>query len=323
MTMKYFITGGAGFIGSNFTNFLLENPKNVVTVYDSFLTGKKWHFRKNLTNPRLIIIQGDVSDTVKLQTSIQGHDIVYHFAANSDIAAAQKEPGVDFVNGTVLTFNVLEAMRKTDVKRIVFTSGSGVYGEVPPKPIPELYDKMIPISTYGASKLASETLISAYSFMFDLTGTVFRFANVVGPNQTHGVTHDFILRLVEDNTQLKIFGNGMQSKPYIHVSDVLSAFKHIESFQTSGYDMFNVGSDDHLTVDQIADLVCKSLDLSDVKYNYTGGDRGWKADVPIYRLDTTKVRSLGWKNEKNSETAVNDAAQSMLQDINNGLYNTN
>ena len=172
--MKYFITGGAGFIGSNFTNFLLENPENEVTVYDSFLKGHRWHFRKNITSSKLTIIKGDVTDMVKLQASMKDHDIVYHFAANSDIAAAQQDPGVDFNNGTVLTFNVLEAMRKTGVKRIVFTSGSGVYGEVPPEPIPELYDKMIPISTYGASKLASETLISAYSFMFDLTGTVFR-----------------------------------------------------------------------------------------------------------------------------------------------------
>jgi len=318
--MKYFITGGAGFIGSNFTNFLLENTDHEVTVYDSFLTGKMWHFRSNIDNPRLKVVKGDILETEKLKEAMEDHDIVYHFAANSDIAAALQDPGVDFNNGTVLTFNVLEAIRKTGVKRIVFTSGSGVYGEVPPEPIPENYDRMIPISTYGASKLESETLIGAYSFMFDFTGSVFRFANVVGSNQRHGVTHDFLLRLIDDNSQLKILGNGEQSKPYIHVKDVIRAFELIEKTQTSGFDIYNVGSDDHVTVTHIAELICEALNLIDVQFNYTGGDRGWKADVPFYRLDTSKIKALGWKGTNGSKSAVQETIQSMLEDINSGLY---
>lgn len=318
--MKYFITGGAGFIGSNFTNHILNNSENEVTIYDNFLTGKKQHLGANINNPKLKIIEGDVRDTGKLENAMINHDIVYHFAANSDIAAAQKDPGIDFNNGTLLTFNVLEAMRKAGVNRIVFTSGSGVYGDVPSTPIPEMYDKMIPISTYGASKLASECLISSYCFMFHITGTVFRFANVVGQNSTHGVTHDFILRLLQDSSQLKIFGDGQQSKPYIFISDVIKAFMHLEKHQSEGFDVFNVGSSDHLTVKEIADLVCKHMNLNNVKYNFTGGARGWSADVPIYRLDTSKIKSIGWEPSKNSKEAVEATIDAILGDVDNGLY---
>lgn len=318
--MKYFITGGAGFIGSNFTNYILNTSENEVTIYDNFITGKKWHLGRNINNPNLKIIERDVADLISLQDAMKNHDIVYHFAANSDIAAAQKEPSIDFYNGTVLTFNILEAMRKNGVKKLVFTSGSGVYGDVPAIPIPEMYDKMIPISTYGASKLASESLISAYCFMFDITGTIFRFANVVGRNSTHGVIHDFIKRLRQDGSQLKIFGNGQQSKPYIYITDVIAAFMHLESLQKKGFEIYNVGTSDHLTVKEIADLVCQHMNLKNVKYNFTGGDRGWQADVPVYRLDTEKIQSLGWKPTKNSKQAVESTINAILEDLTNGLY---
>jgi UDP-glucose 4-epimerase len=317
---KYFISGGAGFIGSHMTNYLLDNTDAEVTVYDNFSTGCRWHFGERINDPRLTVIEADCRDLDKLIEAIPGHDMVYQFAANSDIAAAQKTPTVDFDNGTVPTNNVLEAMRLTDVRRIAFTSGSGVYGEVPPQPIPENYDKMIPVSTYGACKLACEALISAYSFMFDMTGTVFRFANVVGPQQTHGVSHDFIKRLMDDPAQLKIYGDGTQSKPYIYIDDVLAAFRMMEEKQDGGYDVFNVGSEDHLTVREIADIVCEQMGLEDVQYNFTGGNRGWKADVPYYRLDTTKIRSKGWANKRNSRQAVEDSVASMVADRRAGIY---
>ncbi len=244
-----------------------------------------------------------------------GHDIVYHFAANSDIARAQQDPTIDFENGTIPTNNVLEAMRKSNVRRIVFTSGSGVYGEVPPAPIPEEYPRMIPVSTYGACKIACEALISAYCFMFDMTGTVFRFANVVGPHQTHGVAYDFIRRLAADPSRLKILGDGTQSKPYIHVEDVLSAFELLEAKQPGGYAVYNVGTPDFLTVREIADLVCERMGLRDVRYEFTGGARGWKADVPVYRLDTTRIRALGWTNRRNSREAVQAAVDAMLKEL--------
>jgi UDP-glucose 4-epimerase len=316
--MKYFVTGGAGFIGAHLVNHLLDTTDSEVTVFDNFSTGRRWAFGDQIKNPRLTIVEGDAQDEAVLVKAIPGHDVVYHFASNSDIARAATVPSVDFVNGTLLAHHVLEAMRKTGVNRILFTSGSGVYGEVPPVPVPEEYPRMIPISTYGAQKLASESLISAYCHMFDKIGTVFRFANVVGPHQTHGVAYDFIRRLAKDPKRLLIYGDGSQSKPYIHIEDVLAAFRLMEKAQAKGYDVFNVGSQDHLTVREIADIVVQRMGLKNVTFEFTGGARGWKADVPVYRLATEKIRSRGWSNRRNSREAVVAAVDAMLDDLKEG-----
>jgi UDP-glucose 4-epimerase len=269
-------------------------------------------------NNNLCIIDAEISDEFKLNSSIVGHDVVFHLASNADIAKAAEEPSIDFVNGTCLTHFVLEAMRKNSIKKIIYTSGSGVYGEVPPFPIPEDYEKTIPISTYGAQKLASEALISAYSFMFDITGIVFRFANVVGPRQTHGVAYDFLRRLSRDSSCMRILGDGTQSKPYIYVDDVVNAFLLANDKYKLGYHYFNVASDDALTVNQIADLACEKMNLKDVRYDYTGGSRGWRADVPFYRLNTSKIKKMGWLPSLNSREAVSKAMESMILDIKNG-----
>jgi len=315
---KYFVTGGAGFIGAHLVNHLIDTTSSTVTVFDNLSTGRKWAFSDRLDDPRLVIVEADAQDQAALVRAIAGHEVVYHFASNSDIAKAATEPAIDFLNGTLLTHNVLEAMRETGVRRILFTSGSGVYGDVPPVPIPEEYPRMLPISTYGACKLASESLISAYCHMFEITGTVFRFANVVGPHQTHGVAYDFMRRLAKDPTRLKIFGDGRQTKPYIHIDDVLAAFRLMEREQTTSYDVFNVGTNDSLTVREVADLVVERMGLAGVRYEFTGGARGWKADVPVYKLDTHKIRGRGWSSHRNSREAVTAAVDSMLQDLKAG-----
>jgi len=315
---KYFVTGGAGFIGAHLTARLLKETGGTVTVFDNFSTGQRWHLAGIPEDGRLSIVEGDARDLEAVRIAIRGHHTVFHLASNSDIARAAIDPDVDFNNGTMLTRNVLEAMRLENVKRIFFTSGSGVYGEVPPYPIPEDYDKMIPVSTYGACKLACEALISAYSFMFDMQGVVFRFANVVGPRQTHGVAYDFIRRLAANPARLKIFGDGSQSKPYIHVDDVVGAFLMLEKNPEPGYRYFNVASEDFLTVSEIADLIVECMGLKNVEYAFTGGSRGWKADVPLYRLDTKKIRSLGWSNRLNSREAVRASIESMLSDVKAG-----
>lgn len=317
MGKKYFITGGAGFIGAHLTNRLLSLG-NEVTVFDNFSNGFRWHFGRNESHARLKIVEADLLDKERLESEISGHEVVFHFASNADIARSSVEPDIDFTIGTLLTRSVLEAMRKTGVKRIAFTSGSGVYGDVPPTPIPEDYSKMIPVSTYGAQKLASEALISAYSFMFDMHGMVFRFANVVGPQQTHGVAYDFLRRLAKDPSRLKILGDGTQSKPYVHVQDVIDAFLLIEGDFRGGYEYHNVASEDALTVREIADIVCAEMGLGSIPYDFTGGNRGWKADVPFYRLNTEKIRARGWKNQFNSREAVADSVTSMIQDIRTG-----
>ncbi len=184
-------------------------------------------------------------------------------------------------------------------------------------PIPENYDKMIPISTYGASKLSCEAFISAYSYMFDIQATVFRFANVVGPLQTWGRIR-LLKRLTGNPSELKIFGDGTQSKPYIHIDDILRAFRLMEEKNKDQYSVFNVGTTDFLTVREIADIVCSCMGLKNVKYLFTGGSRGWKADVPVYRLDSQKIRGMGWTHTKNSYEAVESSVQSMISDLKNG-----
>jgi UDP-glucose 4-epimerase len=316
--MRFFITGGAGFLGSNLTNEILDRKLGPVTVYDNFSIGRREHFGARATDPRLSIVEGDVRDLAALTTAVAGHDVVFHLASNSDIARAATDPLIDFEQGTLLTQTLLEAMRATDVKRILFTSGSGVYGEVPPEPIPEAYPYMIPISTYGAQKLASEALISAYAHMFDMVGTVFRFANVVGPHMTHGVSHDFIRRLHANPARLDIMGDGKQSKPYVHTSDVVEAMLLLCTYQQSGYDVFNVGSEDHLLVREIADIVVEEMGLTNVELDFSGGARGWRADVPVYRIDTSKVRKVGWANKMNSREAVCAAVRSLIAEIAKG-----
>ncbi len=313
--MRFFVTGGAGFLGSNLSNAILDGNLGDVTVYDNFSTGKRAHFGARTADPRLSVVEGDVRDGALLTRAVTGHDVVFHLASNSDIARAATDPLIDFEHGTLLTQTLLEAMRTAGVRRILFTSGSGVYGEVPPTPIPEAYPHMVPISTYGAQKLASEALISSYSHMFDMTGTVFRFANVVGPHMTHGVSHDFTRRLHADPTRLAVMGDGKQSKPYVHADDVVAAMLLLHSGQQSGYDVYNVGSEDHLLVSEIAQIVIDEMGLKNVELDFSGGARGWRADVPVYRIDTAKIRALGWSNRRNSREAVSAAVRSLITEI--------
>jgi UDP-glucose 4-epimerase len=317
-TERYLIVGGAGFIGSHFTDALLakSNVATAVTIYDNFSSGREWHYEQHANNSRFHIIRGDVADLEQLCTAMVGHDVVIHLASNPDIARAAREPEVDFYQGTMLTNNVVEAMRKTGAKHILYASGSGVYGDLGEREPDENYGPLEPVSTYGASKLSGEALISAYCFMFDLTGCAFRFGNVVGPRQTHGVGFDFVRRLLVDPTRLTILGDGSQSKSYIHVSDVLSAVllasKHPRNRR---FEVFNVATGDYITVSEIAHLVVECMKLAPPpKFEYSGGDRGWKGDVPIVRLNTDRISKLGWRCKHGSRSALQEAILSMLED---------
>jgi UDP-glucose 4-epimerase len=247
-----------------------------------------------------------------------GVDVVFHLASNPDIARAVREPDVDFWEGTYLTQNVLEAMRQNGVPRLLYSSGSGVYGDTGTQAVVETYSPMRPISTYGASKLAGEALICAYCHMFDMHALAFRFANVVGPRQTHGVAYDFVLRLLRDPTRLQILGDGSQSKSYIHVDDVLDAILFLYDRGWQGFDVFNVATQDYVTVRDIADLVVRQLGLSQVEFSFTGGDRGWKGDVPVVRFDTNKLRALGWANRRSSREALLASVDSLIADARAG-----
>jgi UDP-glucose 4-epimerase len=315
---RIFVSGGAGFIGSHLVSSLLQDSMTqCIVLYDNFSSGQRGYLAQSMDDPRVTVIEGDLKDSEAVSRALAGCDTVFHLAANPDIAKAVTQPDIDFWEGTYLTQNVLEAMRVNRAATIFYTSGSGVYGENANIAFAEDYGPCLPISTYGASKLACEGLISAYCHMFDLMGRVFRFANVVGPRQTHGVGYDFVRRLRADPTQLRILGDGTQKKSYIHVEDVLAAIRLAAAGTTAKYEVFNVATNDYITVKEIADLAVKVSGLApeDVQYEFTGGDRGWKGDVPVVRFDCAKIKALGWEARRSSAEAVTDAMKAMLDEI--------
>jgi UDP-glucose 4-epimerase len=320
--MNVFISGGAGFIGSHLAKKILQNGAiNSVKIYDNFSSGSLEHLREASTNIKLKIVNGDIKNLDLLTNEMVGADLVVHFAANPDIAKAVTQPDIDFWEGTYLTQNILEAMRVNGVKNILYTSGSGVYGDNPNIAFKESYGPLFPISTYGASKLACEALISSYCHMFGMRARAFRFANVVGPKQTHGVGYDFIRRLMSEPSYLRILGDGSQSKAYIHVSDVISAmllvYEELQVNEAQLFDVYNVATDDYVSVTEIANIACAIAGLNplNVNYEYTGGDRGWKGDVPKVLFNVDKIKGLGWSAGRTSLEAIKDSIQSMKDEL--------
>lgn len=315
---RWLVVGGAGFIGGHFVTRLLADPEvERVTVFDNFSSGRKTHLTHVLDDPRLVIVRGDVKQLSEIVDAAAGSDVAVHLASNPDIARAATEPSIDFDEGTLLTHHVLEAMRRASVSRILYASGSGVYGDIGEVEADEDRGPLIPISTYGASKLAGEALISAYCFMFGLSGRVFRFGNVVGPWQTHGVGLDFVRALTSDPTRLAILGDGTQSKSYVHVDDVIDAMLTANDASGGPYQVFNVATGDYITVTEIAELAAEAvgLDPANVRFEYTGGDRGWKGDVPIVRLSIERIRHLGWSPSRTSTEALRESMQALVEAI--------
>jgi UDP-glucose 4-epimerase len=319
--LRYFIVGGAGFIGSHFTDRLLSDPHvQAVTLYDNFSSGREWHYQAHGRDPRFRVVRGDAKDLQPLTDAMNGHDVVIHLASNPDIARAASEPDIDFREGTYLSQNVVEAVRRSGAKTILYASGSGVYGDLGEQEAHEDYGSKVPISTYGASKIAGEALISSYGYMFGLVGRVFRFGNVVGPRQTHGVGFDFLRQLLRNPRKLRILGDGSQSKSYIHVRDVVAAVLMAASDCSEPFMVYNVATGDYITVTEIAELAveCAGLDPGQVEFEYTGGDRGWKGDIPIVRLNTDRIRRLGWVCLSGSREALRDSMMAMLPDLRAG-----
>lgn len=301
---KVLIIGGAGFVGHHLATYLSTRVETVI-VMDKC---PDWP-----TLPqRVLQVQADVRNADFFSWCFQRTDVVFHLAANADIAAAATDPTIDFENGTVLTKHVLEAMRRNGVKRLFYMSGSGVYGDHGDRELDER-SVCIPISPYGASKLASEAMISAYCHMCGMQGRAFRFANIVGPGQTHGVGYDFIHRLKNNPKTLAILGDGKQSKSYIHVDDAIEALMKIEGYgdRLAPFTAFNVATDDYLTVEEIAFMASWATETRPV-FEFSGGDRGWKGDVPVVRFNCGKIRRLGWKPLMTSREAMAKALKSML-----------
>jgi UDP-glucose 4-epimerase len=321
LSTRYFLAGGAGFIGSHFTDRLLADPSTeAVTLYDNFSSGRAWHYDHHRDDRRLRVVRGDVKDLAVLTEAMRGHDTVIHLASNPDIARAATEPDIDFREGTLLTQHVVEAMRVTGAARLLYASGSGVYGELGEHEAQEDHGPLLPVSTYGASKLAGEALIGSYCAMFGMRACAFRFGNVVGPRQTHGVGFDFMRRLLERPSCLRILGDGTQSKSYIHVQDVMSAVLIAHLKATQPFQVYNVATGDYITVTEIAELAVEVAGLApgSVQFDYTGGDRGWKGDVPVVRLNTDRIKRLGWTCKRSTRLALCVSMSALAEDVRRG-----
>lgn len=309
------ITGGAGFIGSHLVEGLLA--ENRVTVLDNFSSGKREFLAPHRNNENFHLIEADLFDTIALEKALNGVDMVFHLAANPDVKLGSQDTRVHLEQNVLATFSLLEAMRRCGIKKIAFTSTSTVYGEATTVPTPEDYGPLLPISLYGASKLACEALISSYCHTFEMQSWIYRFANIVGERGTHGVLVDFIRKLRENPKELEVLGSGRQKKSYLEVRDCVRAMMHCAEHSDGQINVFNIGSEDSVDVTQIADIVARQMGLKDVAYRYTGGfdGRGWKGDVKVMLLSIEKIKKLGWMPERGSARAIEAAVKALLTDI--------
>jgi len=287
------VTGCAGFIGSNLVDRLLADGFNVVGI-DNFSTGQHQFLQQALLNPSFKLEEADLLDLATIESSFSGVDFVFHLAANADVRFGTLHPGRDLEQNTFATFNVLEAMRKSGVKRIAFSSTGSIYGESRVIPTPE--DAPFPVQTslYGASKLAGEGLIAAYCEGFGFQSWIFRFVSILGQRYTHGHVFDFYQKLMQNPARLEILGNGRQRKSYLDVQDCIDAMLCATSKAQERVNIFNLGVDTYCELNDSIGWICEFLDLQP-KIDYRGGDRGWIGDNPFIFLDTQKIQSLGWR----------------------------
>lgn len=306
------VTGGAGFIGSHLCGKLLDKGHSVICV-DNFTLGKPENVARYSENERFILVEADVSDVDKLEALMREYQIsrVYHLAANSDIQKSAAFPGIDYTNTFNTSYAVVEAMRRTGCKKLFFASTSAVYGDKAGILLTEDIGGLAPISYYGGAKLASEAFISSYSYMNEYEVLVFRFPNVIGPGLTHGVIFDFIRKLTKNPKELEILGDGTQCKPYLYVLDLVDAIVEFSFKERKGVEIYNIGVNTATTVKEIADMVCEHLGLTDVTYQFTGGNVGWKGDVPAFQYDLSKIYATGWKPAHNSNESVQATLDSL------------
>ncbi len=308
------VTGGAGFIGSHLVDALVERGESV-RVLDNFSSGRASFLARHEGNGAVEVLTGDLLDRDAVIGAMKGIEVVHHMAANPDIRLGVDITDTDLKQGTIATYNVLEAMRLSGVDRISFASSSAVYGEAELMPTPETYGPILPISLYGASKLASEALISSWVGTFGAQGYIHRFANIVGPRGTHGVIFDFIHKLKKDATRLEVLGNGEQEKSYMSANDCVRSMMHIMDTDNGAANLYNLGTGDTCSVSRIAEIVIEESGLEGVTIEYTGGERGWAGDVPKTYLNVDKLLETGFEPSAMSETAVRETARALIGEI--------
>lgn len=311
--MKVLVAGGAGFIGSHLIDALLEDGHQVACI-DNYFIGTKENIRHFAGQEGFRLYEQDLCDFEALKKVFEKEqfDYVFHLAANSDIQASAADPMIEFRNTYTTTFYLLECMRLFGVKKMFFASTSAVYGDKMDERVAEESVSLEPVSYYGGCKLGAEAMLSAYSSMNDMQILIFRFPNVIGPRLTHGVIFDFVKRLKEDPSQLRILGDGQQSKPYLYVADLIRAIMQFQETGKTGITLYNVGVETQTSVTKIADIVCEKMGLAKIPYHYTGGRGGWKGDVPRFQYDLDKIHRAGWKARYTSDEAVARTVEDVL-----------
>jgi len=290
--MRCFVTGAAGFIGSNLVDRLLAVGHSVVG-YDNFSTGQRRFLESASKSPQFSLVEADLLNKDALRSAIMGCDMVFHLAANADVRFGTNHPFKDIEQNTIATYNVLEAMRASGIKRIAFSSTGSVYGEATVFPTPENAPFPVQTSLYGTSKVAAEGLISSYCEGFGFQGFIFRFVSILGERYTHGHVFDFYQKLLTDPSRLEVLGNGKQRKSYLYIQDCIDAILIAIGRATDRVNIFNLGQDEYCEVNQSIGWICQRLRLKP-ELSYTGGERGWIGDNPFIFLDCSRIRALGW-----------------------------
>jgi UDP-glucose 4-epimerase len=309
--MKVLVTGGAGFIGSHLAEFLVGRGEEV-TVLDDLSTGKLENLEKASASSRLTFVKGDIKDAGLVDSVIKGQELVFHFCDKSDIRFAADHPR-DYIDQNVLgAVNVLESMRRWQVGRIVFPSSTTVLGDATMVPAPERYGPLGPMNLYGGAKAACEGLLSAYAHTFDMGATIFRFVDVIGERIDHGVIHDFIRKLTRDPTELEILGDGSQRRSFLLIDDCIRGMWRAIEASAATSAVIHLGNRDQITITRVAEVVCDVMGLSNVRFRYTGGKKGWKGDSFTNFIVNDTLEGLSWKPDRASEEAVREAARRLL-----------
>ena len=311
------ITGGAGFIGSYIAEKLVKDGVNT-KVIDNLVTGKKENLSECLKQDNFSFLEYDLNNLDGLEDYLDDVDVLFHFAADPEVRTGYNRPEDSFEQNIVNTFNLLQKIKKTNIKKIVFASSSSVYGDAKIIPTNEEYGPLRPISHYGASKLACEALVSSFCHNYDIEGVIIRPANVIGLRGRHGLIWDLVHKLKVNQDELELLGDGKQTKSFIHISDAIDGiFCSLNNLQDK-VEVFNLGSEDSVEIMDVAKIVCKNIKLDEIKINLTGGvedGRGWKGDIKIAHLEIKKLKNAGWKPKLSSINAADITSQEIIEEV--------